>query len=143
MDNKIKGIPSHEEYMAYVEQQGWNDWTDELWEELERTKRLTNRGTACSNWHIIANARNGVIMKCLGVTNTKKHKSEDIVINQITEEFPSSEMHYICYTDGYCNELEETHNGGAAYVILKNGEIFKRSNKGFLNTKNYRMVMLS
>lgn len=143
MDNKIKGIPSHEDYMAYVEQQGWNDWPDELWEELERTKWLTNRGTACSNWHIIANARNGVIMKCLGVTNTKKHKSEDIVINQITEEFPSSEMHYICYTDGYCNELEEAHNGGAAYVILKNGEIFKRSNKGFLNTKNYRMVMLS
>lgn len=81
MDNKIKGIPSHEEYMAYVEQQGWNDWTDELWEELERTKRLTNRGTACSNWHIIANARNGVIMKCLSVTNTKKSISQKMLLS--------------------------------------------------------------
>ena len=143
MEQNNLSIPTYEEFMAYAEKEGWTEWSEEVWKELERTHWLTNKGTACSNWHIIANARNGVVMRRLGIQKNKNQKIENIAINQVSEEFPGSNMHYVCYTDGYCNELNEEHIGGAAYVILKDGKVVKKESKGFLNTKNYRMEMLA
>lgn len=59
------------------------------------------------------------------------------------EEFPDNGMHYIAYTDGSCDNLSIHKAGGAGYVILKDGEIIKMKNKGFLNTTNNRMEMLA
>ena len=52
-------------------------------------------------------------------------------------------MHYVCYTDGSCDNISEEHAGGAAYIILKNGKIIKEKNHGQLHTTNNRMELLA
>lgn len=51
--------------------------------------------------------------------------------------------HYEAYTDGSCNNLSPYGEGGAAYIILKDGFIIKEESKGFVRTTNNRMEMLA
>lgn len=50
---------------------------------------------------------------------------------------------YVAYTDGSCDNINAPHAGGAAYVIMKDGEIIRAKNKGLLNTTNNRAEMLA
>lgn len=64
-------------------------------------------------------------------------------VKLLIEEYPDNGLHYVAYTDGSCDNLNKYRAGGAGYVILKDGEIFKVKNKGFLNTTNNRMEILA
>lgn len=50
---------------------------------------------------------------------------------------------YIGFTDGSCNNLSPFGEGGAAYVIIQNGEVVKSNSKGFMGVTNNRMEMLA
>lgn len=52
-------------------------------------------------------------------------------------------QNFEAWTDGSCNNLSPYGEGGAAYVILKNGKIFKQMAKGFVNTTNNKMELLA
>lgn len=49
---------------------------------------------------------------------------------------------YDIWTDGSCDNVY-TKAGGAGYVIVKDGEVLKIKNKGFINTTNNRMELLA
>lgn len=68
----------------------------------------------------------------------------------ITEDIPDIQIsggnslkHYVCYTDGSCDNLKEPHVGGAAYYILHEFREWKHASAGFVNTTNNRMEMLA
>ena len=50
---------------------------------------------------------------------------------------------YDCYTDGSCNNLSANKEGGAAYLILLNGEEIVRRSKALIHTTNNRAEMLA
>ena len=50
---------------------------------------------------------------------------------------------YICYTDGSCDNLDRRRVGGASYIIIHNGEVFKKMSKSFVGTTNNRMELLA
>ena len=64
-------------------------------------------------------------------------------IHLTTENFPENGMNYIAYTDGSCDNLSIHKPGGAGYLVLKDGEIVRMKNKGFLNTTNNRCEMIA
>ena len=138
-------VPTHEEFDAYVRKQGWAEWKNELFAEMERTHWVKNNGKPSKDWKILVNARNGIVMQRLGKTKSdiKKIAREKTIINEIEEEFPDNGLHYVAYTDGSCDNLSHTKAGGAAYIILKDGEILKMKNHGQLNTSNNRMELLA
>lgn len=55
----------------------------------------------------------------------------------------NSLKHYVCYTDGSCDNIKEPHVGGAGYYILHAFHEWKRAAAGFVNTTNNRMEMLA
>ena len=52
-------------------------------------------------------------------------------------------VQYTAWTDGACDNLSPESPGGSAYIVLKNGHQLTQASKGFLNTTNNRMEMLS
>ena len=50
---------------------------------------------------------------------------------------------YVIYTDGGCCNTSVYGEGGAAYVILCDGEIIAKNSKGFVKTSNNRMELLA
>ncbi len=148
----IYTTPTHDEFFKYAQQHGWADWAEELWEEMNRTNWLKNNGTIPKNWQTIVNVRNGALMNKLGVSinksdvcyrRTRKYPTTPTEDFKEDEEFPESDLHYVCYTDGSCDNISEEHAGGAAYIILKNGKIIKEKNHGQLHTTNNRMELLA
>lgn len=139
---EIYTTPTREEFFDYAYKHGWNDWAEELWEEMNRTNWLKNDGTQPKNWHTIVNVRNGYIKNRQNITHQEpklfseyakgKKKKEKVVINEITEEFPDNDLHYVCYTDGFCDYHSEHRVGSAAYIIVHDGKIIKEKNHGQL-----------
>jgi ribonuclease HI len=138
-------VPTREEFDAYAKGRGWDDWSNELWAEMEETHWLKNNGESPKDWKAMVNSRNAIVMKRLGKTKSdiKKGAKEKTIINEIDEEFPDNGLHYVAYTDGSCDNLSKERAGGSAYVILKDGEIAKMKNNGRLNTSNNRMELLA
>lgn len=138
-------VPTREEFDAYAKGRGWDDWSNELWAEMEKNHWLKNNGEPPKDWKAMVNSRNAIVMKRFGKTKSdiKKGAREKTIINEIEEEFPDNGMHYIAYTDGSCDNLSKERAGGSAYVILKDGEIAKIKNHGQLNTSNNRMELLA
>ncbi len=138
-------VPTHEEFDAYAKGRGWDDWSNELWAEMEKTHWLKNNGESPKDWKAMVNSRNAIVMKRFGKTKSdiKKGAREKTIINEIEEEFPDNGMHYTAYTDGSCDNLSKERAGGSAYIILKDGEILKMKNHGQLNTSNNRMELLA
>lgn len=149
---EIYTTPTHEEFLEYAYQHGWNDWAEDLWNELERTNWLKNDGTQPKNWHAIVNARNGTIMHKLGVSLKREKESskysrngkekEKIVINEIEKEFSKSEIHYVCYTDGFC-DYHSNRIGSASYIVIKGGNIIKEQGHAQFTTSHQRMELLA
>lgn len=52
-------------------------------------------------------------------------------------------MEYIAYTDGGCDHKSDRKIGAAAYIILRDNEIFALNSKSFCNTTVSRMEMLA
>nr|DAP69865.1 MAG TPA: ribonuclease HI [Caudoviricetes sp.] len=138
-------VPTREEFDAYAKGRGWDDWSNELWAEMEKTHWLKNNGESPKDWKAMVNSRNAIVMKRFGKTKSdiKKGAREKTIINEIDEEFPDNGLHYVAYTDGSCDNLSKERAGGSAYVILKDGEIAKMKNHGQLNTSNNRMELLA
>lgn len=138
-------VPTREEFDAYAKGRGWDDWSNELWAEMEKTHWLKNNGESPKDWKAMVNSRNAIVMKRFGKTKSdiKKGAREKTIINEIDEEFPDNGLHYVAYTDGSCYNLSKERAGGSAYVILKDGEIAKMKNHGQLNTSNNRMELLA
>lgn len=138
-------VPTREEFDAYAKGRGWNDWSNELWAEMEKTHWLKNNGESPKDWKAMVNSRNAIVMKRFGKTKSdiKKDAKEKTIINEIDEEFPDNGLHYVAYTDGSCDNLSKERAGGSAYVILKDGELVKMKNHGQLNTSNNRMELLA
>lgn len=138
-------VPTREEFDAYAKGRGWDDWSNELWAEMEKTHWLKNNGESPKDWKAMVNSRNAIVMKRFGKTKSdiKKGTREKTIINEIDEEFPDNGLHYVAYTDGSCDNLSKERAGGSAYVILKDGEIVKMKNHGQLNTSNNRMELLA
>lgn len=138
-------VPTREEFDAYAKGRGWNDWSNELWAEMEKTHWLKNNGESPKDWKAMVNSRNAIVMKRFGKTKSdiKKGAKEKTIINEIDEEYPDNGLHYVVYTDGSCDNLSKERAGGSAYVILKDGEIVKMKNHGQLNTSNNRMELLA
>lgn len=143
--NKINYIPTREEFFAYASQQGWADWAQELFVEMQRTHWVKNNGQSPKDWHSMVNARNSVVMNRLGKTKSdlKKCAHEKTIINEIEKEFPDTTLHYVAYTDGSCDNLSKERAGGSAYILLKDGEIDKMRSHPQLNTSNNRMELLA
>lgn len=57
--------------------------------------------------------------------------------------FNQDDEEYVAYTDGSCDNLHKEHPGGAAYIIMKDGEIIISKKKGLLRTTNNRAEMLA
>lgn len=138
-------VPAREEFDAYAKGRGWDDWSNELWAEMEKTHWLKNNGESPKDWKAMVNSRNAIVMKRFGKTKSdiKKGAREKTIINEIDEEFPDNGLHYVAYTDGSCDNLSKERAGGSAYIILKDGEIAKMKNHGQLNTSNNRMELLA
>lgn len=138
-------VPTREEFDAYAKGRGWDDWSNELWAEMEKTHWLKNNGESPKDWKAMVNSRNAIVMKRFGKTKSdiKKGAREKTIINEIDEEFQDNGLHYVAYTDGSCDNLSKERAGGSAYVILKDGEIAKMKNHGQLNTSNNRMELLA
>lgn len=50
---------------------------------------------------------------------------------------------YIAYTDGSANNKSIDRFGGAAYIILQNGEVIHRASKGFKGVTNNEMELMA
>lgn len=146
-------VPTRKEFDEYVTSKmklDDKDWADAIWNLATKVGWRKKNGEAPNHWHSLVSAYNGVLLVKLG---RKTHlldkkakivpKHEKTIINEIEEEFPDNGLHYIAYTDGSCDNYSQTKAGGAAYVILKNGEIAKIKNHGQLNTSNNRMELLA
>lgn len=59
------------------------------------------------------------------------------------DSYDTSKLEYIAYTDGSCDNMNQYHAGGAAYVIIKDGEVIRAKNKSLMNTSNNRAEMLA
>lgn len=102
----------------------------------ESYKLAKERWYATKNWHTIVNVRNGYIKNRQNITHQEpklfseyakgKKKKEKVVINEITEEFPDNDLHYVCYTDGFCDYHTEQRVGSAAYIIVHDGKNHQR-----------------
>lgn len=63
-------VPTREEFDAYAKGRGWDDWSNELWAEMEKTHWLKNNGESPKDWKAMVNSRNAIVMKRLGKTKS-------------------------------------------------------------------------
>ena len=54
-----------------------------------------------------------------------------------------SDNHFVCYTDGSCDNLTKPHVGGSAYIVIKNEDVIHTASHGTVHTTNNRMEMLA
>nr|CAI9751193.1 Rnase H [Caudoviricetes sp.]CAI9751685.1 Rnase H [Caudoviricetes sp.] len=133
-------VPTRAEFDLFCEQNGWCQWADILWRDLNRNNWMTSKGKRPYSWKTIAGSRSEAVRKRNGFSKPTKEK---VIINEIEEEFSDNGLHYVCYTDGSCDNLSKEKAGGSAYIVIKDGEIIKMKNHGTLNTTNNRMELLA
>ena len=138
--------PTFDEFRAFCISMGWNDkgYWQLLWDVCERKHWLTLKGKKPKSWQTFVSAQTGVILEkypmyrnMFGMQKTKQK------IDFQTEMFPNNGMHYVCYTDGSCDNLSTQKIGGSAYIILKDNEVIKVKNYGAVGTTNNRMELLA
>ena len=68
----------------------------------------------------------------------------DVTHKQITDsDLCNTDKHYVCYTDGSCDNLSKPHVGGSAYIVIKGEDVIHTASYSTANTTNNRMEMLS
>lgn len=141
--------PTYQEFCDYCKKTGWIEegFDDALWNFLESKKWLTKKGTKPNTWQSLANAYNPTIRK-----NDDRFMSVDELKNKKRKEAMREEVennkctgHYICYTDGSCDNYSTHRAGGSAYIVInaETGEIEKVKSYYTLGTTNNRMEMLA
>lgn len=146
-------VPTRKEFDEYVSRKMKLDdkeWEDAIWNLCNKVSWRKKNGEIPNHWHSLVSAYNGVLLvkwkrkpHLLEKSAKITPKHEKTIINEVEEEFPDNGLHYVAYTDGSCDNLSQTKAGGAAYIILKDGEIMKLKNHGQLNTSNNRMELLA
>lgn len=141
--------PNYTEFCTFCKKNGWDvDWyIIALWKHLEDRGWKKKNGEAPKSWQALANAMNGVILERMrrdGVKPpiaTRKERQGSVPMD--CEPFPESKEHYICYTDGSCDNMSSAKAGGAAYIVIKNEKVERMKSHGQLNTTNNRMELLA
>lgn len=118
------------------------EYTDKLWEILCGLGWKKKDGSEPKSWMTLTDVYNGILLQKVD-RKPNKAKKKAVIINEIEEEFSDNGLHYVCYTDGSCDNLSHDKAGGSAYIVIKDGEIIKMKNHGTLNTTNNRMELLA
>lgn len=106
---------------------------EELYAEFEEVR--AGKDLYFKNTHEFENVSNEI------VPELKRRARKEVDSYRENEVLESCDYHV--YGDGSCNNFSVYGEGGAAYVIVQNGEVIKKNSKGFLNTTNNRMEMLA
>lgn len=145
-------VPTREEFEEFCVRKLKVDdrnWTAAIWEICSHMGWRKKNGQAPKHWHSLVSAYHGVLLVMMDEKPKMVEKKSPIaihektIINEIEEEFSDNGLHYVAYTDGSCDNLSRFKAGGAAYILLKDGEIIKMKNHGQLNTTNNRMELLA
>ena len=117
-----------------------------LWDRLEECNWLTSKGKRPKSWRSLTDAHNGILLKTFPINRAERKDNEECMpfynIRTSDEEYPENGRHYVCYTDGSCDNVK-SKAGGSAYIIIKDGEIAKMKSHGSLCTTNNRMELLA
>lgn len=126
------------------------EYMNALWCSLSKANWRKRNGDIPVDWQTLASAHHGILLqkfgrepKRLNEFTKAAQKHEKTIFNEIEEEFSDNDLHYVCYTDGSCDNTSTVRAGGSAYIVLKNGEVMKVKNHGQLNTSNNRMELLA
>lgn len=137
-------IPTREEFEEFCALKlGYDDkeFTAKLWDVLCRIGWKKKNGDAPKSWQILVTCHNGILLPKFG---RKPHKRASARKNSRRNEvFLDNGLHYIAYTDGSCDNRSKMKAGGAAYILIKDGNVVKIKNHGQLNTTNNRMELLA
>lgn len=144
--------PSFDEFKTYCKQhlrlspRKHKEYIIALWNDMQDCRWLKKNGKPAKSWQSLVNAHNGILIGKYNIQRTERRSSETHMpfynIETSDEEYPENGKHYICYTDGSCDNLR-SRAGGSAYIIIKDGEITKMKCRGMLNTTNNRMELLA
>lgn len=148
-------VPTLEEFHEYCTRRMKLDdkeWIDGIWLLASKVGWRKKNGEAPNHWHSLVSAYHGVLL-------TKWHRKPHLLEekaeakskpnrkkkanNNEVEEFPDNGLRYIAYTDGSCDNCSQMKAGGAAYILIKDGEVVKVKNHGQLSTTNNRMELLA
>ena len=116
-----------------------------LWSRLESCNWLTSKGKRPKSWKSLTDAYNGILLQTIPINKAKRNTEQYMPYYNIKtsdEEYPENGRHYVCYTDGSCDNVK-SKAGGSAYIIIKDGEIVKMKSHGSLCTTNNRMELLA
>lgn len=141
--------PSYQEFCNYCKKTGWTEegFDKALWDFLESKNWLTKKGMKPKTWQSLANSYNTFVRKnddrFLPVKELKSKKREEAMRDE--EGRKEYAGHYICYTDGSCDNYSAHKAGGSAYIVINSdtGEIEKVKSYHRLGTTNNRMEMLA
>ncbi len=137
--------PTREDFEEYVVVKLKIDdieYSNKLWNILCKLGWKKKDGSEPESWEVLTNVYNGILLQKVS-KKPNKAKKETVIINEIEEDFPDNGLHYVCYTDGSCDNLSQAKAGGSAYIVIKDGEVFKMKSHGTLNTTNNRMELLA
>ena len=141
--------PTYQEFCDYCKKTGWTEegFDYALWNFLEGKKWLTKKGTKPKTWQSLANAYNPTIRKnddrFMSVDELKNKKRKEAMRDEVENKKYTG--HYICYTDGSCDNYSTHRAGGSAYIVInaETGEIEKVKSYHTLGTTSNRMEMLA
>lgn len=143
--------PSLGEFQEYCEKHLRLDLTNPrhkrymitLLDRLEECNWLTSKGKRPKSWKSLTDAHNGILLQKFPINRTeKKYAPSYLSLETSEEEYPENGRHYVCYTDGSCDNVK-SKAGGSAYIIIKDGEIIKMKSHGSLCTTSNRMELLA
>lgn len=108
------------------------EYMNALWCSLSKANWRKRNGDIPVDWQTLASAHHGILLqkfgrepKRLNEFTKAAQKHEKTIFNEIEEEFSDNDLHYVCYTDGSCDNTSTVRAGGSAYIVLKNGEVMK------------------
>ena len=137
--------PTYQEFCDYCKKTGWTEkgFDKALWDFLKNKKWLTKKGTKPKTWQSLANACNPTVRKNDDRFELKAQKRKEAMREEVENKKYTG--HYICYTDGSCDNYSTHRAGGSAYIVIKSetGEIEKVKSQHTLGTTNNRMEMLA
>lgn len=140
MNNKYNNIPERENFDKFFAKKGWKNEANAVWNICQSKKWLKIDGSPMRDWRAYAGVWHEIYIVKSGV---KRKKIEKTSPTGSLGEFPDNGLHYVCYTDGSCDNLSREKAGGAAYIVIKDGEIVRIKSHGQLNTTNNRMELLA
>ncbi len=117
-----------------------------LWNDMEDCRWLKKNGKPAKDWRTLVNVHNGILLRKYNIQRKERKDPNTYMpyfgLETAEEEYPENGRHYVCYTDGSCDNVK-SKAGGSAYIIIKDGEIVKMKSHGSPSTTNNRMELLA